>query len=290
MKKVIHATSVRVGHREPLDPRQSALVAAGYIFNKGPDGAIRGRVCEPNQYFVMYVLDGKGTYEDPLHGKRQVSAGDAIVTFPGLPHSYQPQPLWDEAYLSLRGSIFTQLEEEGILRRDTPVISPGLAPALTSSFKSLVDDFVKVHPLANPVQTARVHMLLAQMVDSHRAAQAARTGGDFMRRACALLEAELEREIDFDEIAGRFGFGYERFRKLFAEESGVSPAHYRILRRIDRAKTMLMEGHIPLKSIAEQLGYCDVYFFARQFKQVTGDTPSRFRRFHVAPKAMRSSR
>jgi AraC-like DNA-binding protein len=286
VKTIAQRTKVRVFHREPLDPRQSALIAAGFMINKTFSGRIVNRVIEPNQYFIMYVLEGTGWYEDPQNGKRPIKAGDVILTFPGLPHSYSPDPTWNEAYLALRGPIFAQLEKEGLLNRNTPVISPGIAPALVSSVSSLVNDFVRERPLANPVETARVHMVLAEMVESHRAALAALPGGDFMSRACALLDADLEREIDFQQIAERFGFGYERFRKLFAEESGVSPARYRILRRIDRAKTLLMQGRIPLKSIAEQLGYCDVYFFARQFKQVTGNTPSEFRRFQVPAKGL----
>nr|MBA3708318.1 AraC family transcriptional regulator [Planctomycetota bacterium] len=34
----------------------------------------------------------------------------------------------------------------------------------------------------------------------------------------------------------------------------------------------------PLATISRELGYCDEFFFGRQFKRVTGLTPARFRR------------
>jgi AraC-like DNA-binding protein len=279
LKPPAQTKMVRVGFREPLDPRHSTVIGAGFIFNKRPEGRIRGRITRDADYIIMYILAGQGIYEDPIHGRRAIQAGDAIVAFPGMAHSYWPEPLWDEAYLQMSGPIFSQLEVEGVLQRDTPVISPGLAPALKSSFTSLVEDFIREQPRANPLQTARIHLLLAQMCESHRAGGAGRRSLSFLERACALLETDLEREIDMASVAAKFRIGYERFRKLFAAETGVSPARYRILRRIDRAKTLLMEGRTPLKTIAEQLGYCDVYFFARQFKEVTGKTPGEFRRF-----------
>jgi AraC-like DNA-binding protein len=261
--------------RDPPDLRQSGLVSAGFIRNKTVRGRIRNRSNAPAHYIMMYILKGCGNYEDPQNGSRRIEAGDAIITFPEFPHSYYPDPTWDEAYVYFRGGLFTQLEAEGMLRRDRPVISPGLAPAVVSSITSLVDDFLSARRLTASVLTARVHMLLAQLTASDQP----QSTPEFLHRACALLEANLEQDIDERLIASRFGFGYERFRKLFAAEAGVSPARYRILRRVDRAKSLLIEGGVPIKTIAEQLGYCDVYFFARQFKQVTGKTPSEFRQF-----------
>jgi AraC-like DNA-binding protein len=278
MKKSTHNPTVRIGFREPIAARRSALTTAAFMYNKAQSNRVIRRVIKPDHYYIMYILSGSGTYDDPLNGSLPVNEGDAIVTFPGLEHSYGPTRAWDEAYLGLQGPIFTQLEAEGLMRRDCPILSPGAVPALKSSVMSLVEDFIREQPLSNPVQTARAHMLLAQMIDAHLAARASQPGGDFVRRACALLEQDLERDLDMEQVARRFGFGYERFRKLFAEETGASPARYRILRRIDHAKTMLLEGHLPVKLIAEKLGYCDVYFFARQFKQVTGRTPHEFRR------------
>ena len=268
---------VRVGYRAPLDPLQSAVTTAGFMYDKQKANAVRNRTLSPRHYIVMFVLEGEGVYVD-ASGERRVRAGDLFISFPGLSHSYWPDPAWTEAYIAFQGGLFAQLEIEGLINRNTPVLSPGLAPALVSSFNSLVEDFIKEQPLGNPIHTARAHMLLAQVVDLHNAAKTARRGSDFLRRACAMLEERLETELDMQAVARHFNFGYERFRKLFAAETGVSPAKYRILRRVDRAKTLLTEGRIPLKAIAEQLGYCDVYFFARQFKQVTGKTPGEFRR------------
>jgi two-component system response regulator YesN len=121
-------------------------------------------------------------------------------------------------------------------------------------------------------------MLLAEISDLDQRARTAGDGKNFARAATALLEERLESELDLDAVARNFHLSYERFRKRFAEEVGVSPARYRMLRRIDKAKALLADGQLPVKAVAERLGYCDMYFFCRQFKQVTHQTPAGFRR------------
>jgi AraC-like DNA-binding protein len=41
---------------------------------------------------------------------------------------------------------------------------------------------------------------------------------------------------------------------------------------------LLTETDLPLKAVAERLGYDSVYFFARQFRQIAGVPPGVFRR------------
>ena len=74
-----------------------------------------------------------------------------------------------------------------------------------------------------------------------------------------------------------FHLSPERFRKKFAAAVGVPPARYRMLRRMDRAKALLVETELSVKEIAYRLNFFDPYFFSRQFKQVTGQAPTDFR-------------
>ena len=46
--------------------------------------------------------------------------------------------------------------------------------------------------------------------------------------------------------------------------------------RVRQAQRMLMESDASMSEIAERVGYRDVHFFSRQFKQVTGLSPLRF--------------
>ena len=71
----------------------------------------------------------------------------------------------------------------------------------------------------------------------------------------------------------RIHLSHERFRKKFAAATGVPPAPYRLLCRIDAAKRYLIRRDRSIEEISYQLGYCDPYFFSHQLKQITGETP-----------------
>jgi len=47
---------------------------------------------------------------------------------------------------------------------------------------------------------------------------------------------------------------------------------------VAKARQMLGETELPLKTIADRLGYRDVYFFSRQFRKLSGVPPAAYRR------------
>jgi AraC-like DNA-binding protein len=129
------------------------------------------------------------------------------------------------------------------------------------------------------VTSARIHLLLADIVERHHKKH---DGDEIMARARAMLEERLDEAVDAQDVAHALNIGYENFRKQFARAVGMPPARYRMLRRIDYAKSLLVNGDLPVNEIAQRLGYCDMYFFSRQFKQVTKQSPVAFRRDFLA--------
>ena len=60
--------------------------------------------------------------------------------------------------------------------------------------------------------------------------------------------------------------------------AGIPLSEYVIAARLNRARFLLRETDQKLSRIAESLGYQDVSFFCRQFKNRTGYSPGQFRR------------
>lgn len=271
--KPLRTTPVRF--RQPVRPGSAALVAAGYIMNKA--GGLFTRTWD--KYAILLILEGGGIYKDVKNGSRTVKAGDLLVLFPELEHSYYKEgfPIWSECFLTFEGNVFRQLESDGLISRDQPVLSPGLAPSIVTAFDRIIRDYLSDAPEPDAIIAGRIHLLIAEVVHHHQRATE-RAGGDFLKQACALLEGNLEQELDLKDVARAFHLSYERFRKRFTQEAGTSPARYRNLRRIDLAKSLLTEARLPVKEVSERLGYCDVYYFSRQFKLLTGVTPVQFRR------------
>tara|TARA_S200002703_G_scaffold70756_2_gene61355 strand:+ start:129 stop:509 length:381 start_codon:yes stop_codon:yes gene_type:complete len=80
------------------------------------------------------------------------------------------------------------------------------------------------------------------------------------------------------EMADRCGISVSRLSRRFRELVGLPPNQFIVQERLRTAEMMLLGGNDRIETIAERLGYRDVYFFSRQFRQHRGVAPSRFRR------------
>jgi AraC-like DNA-binding protein len=109
---------------------------------------------------------------------------------------------------------------------------------------------------------------------------AARRRPAWLKAAIGRLDraAHGETPASAAEVADELGMAEVTFRRKFRAATGVAPHEYLIRSRVAEARRLLGETDRPIKSIARQLGYGDVYFFSRQFKQLAGVPPALFRR------------
>ena len=79
------------------------------------------------------------------------------------------------------------------------------------------------------------------------------------------------------EMAKRAALSRAQFTRRFVVQFGMSPAQYLIQARIDRAHQLLTESGMTVTETAAALGYTDVPYFSRQYRQRTGRSPSQDR-------------
>ena len=64
----------------------------------------------------------------------------------------------------------------------------------------------------------------------------------------------------------------------YLSDHGTTIERYFIAQKIERAKELLVYDELTLNEIADRLGYSSAAYLSAQFKQVTGLTPSHFKR------------
>jgi AraC-like DNA-binding protein len=99
-----------------------------------------------------------------------------------------------------------------------------------------------------------------------------------LRRIESLVEAEPGRQISVPRLAEAVGLSVSHFTRAFKASTGEPPAHWLLLKRLDRAKRLLVESEAPLAQIAETCGFAEQSHFSKRFRQVTGMTPGDWRR------------
>lgn len=71
---------------------------------------------------------------------------------------------------------------------------------------------------------------------------------------------------------------YSTLSKLFSEVTSMTIERYYIEQRIERVKELLTYDELSLTQIALQMNYSSTAYLSNQFKQVTGMTPSAFKK------------
>lgn len=81
-----------------------------------------------------------------------------------------------------------------------------------------------------------------------------------------------------DYLADLLGKDYNTLSSLFSASEGITIARYMVLQKIEMAKELLDYNELSLSQIADRLGYSSVAHLSSQFKQVTGLTPSEYKK------------
>jgi len=80
-----------------------------------------------------------------------------------------------------------------------------------------------------------------------------------------------------NHITNKLHHNYHYLSNLFTEVEGSSIEHYFISQKTERVKELLVYDEFSLSEIALQLNYSSVSHLSKQFKKVTGFTPSHFK-------------
>ena len=78
-------------------------------------------------------------------------------------------------------------------------------------------------------------------------------------------------------ISEKLGLNYTYLANLFAEVKGTTIEHFIITHKIEKVKEFIIYDELSLTEIAALMQYSSVAHLSKQFKKITGLTPSHFR-------------
>ena len=85
-----------------------------------------------------------------------------------------------------------------------------------------------------------------------------------------------------DYLRDNLRYDYNYLSNLFSSVEAVTIEQFWINQRIEKAKELLLYDELNLTEISHRLGYSSLAHLSRQFKKVTGLTPSHFKRLKDA--------
>lgn len=227
------------------------------------------------QYGAVAVVRGDGYFEWG-RGRQRVFANDVMLLFPDVPARYYPDGAWFTRWIVWGGEEAVRLETTGYLDRDRPMVKGGAECVI-----SLASALGRLDDLHDRLGVLERKAALLEMIAALRRIQ--ERDRDHPRRpvpwaeVAAFIRTHRVENFAMAELAARFHVSETHLRREFKRYSGCSPVEFRTTARLSLAKERLAEGR-PIKEVAAQVGYGDVFHFMRVFKRVTGQTAGQFMR------------
>jgi AraC-like DNA-binding protein len=98
-----------------------------------------------------------------------------------------------------------------------------------------------------------------------------------MRRIREYVDAHLSEQIELPILAGVAGLSVFHFAREFKRTTDITPHHYILRKRVERAEALLGGTHLSLSEIAIASGFSDQSHLTRRLRQILGTTPREVR-------------
>lgn len=264
-----------------------------------------GRTVAPHCHeFVefVYIYSGTGIHE--YQGtKYKVSAGDVFVIEPEAVHAYyvesgqklelfnvlfQPSFFAKElGLLSAESSFVHFYFLEPYIRASSPYPTHlHLQPHQRVTLQLMLDQMFAEYKekqmgyrIVLKTKLMEIFIYLSRCYLQREQAPIAREPSEqnLMDRIKRFVEIYYNESTDLQQLCQMCGMSKSVFRLKFKAHTGLSLLDYRTGLRIGVAKQLLQQTDLPVSEIALEVGYNDISFFNRMFRERCRMSPRQFR-------------
>lgn len=242
---------------------------------------------------LAFILSGKGKYlvDDVEY---DVEAGDLVICNPGVKHAHivtnKDEPtiefiagFYDFHFKNMAQNSIETKDDTCILKTTTELKQDLMMHCYAMIAENESSNVGKYFMF----KTHLIQMLLLVMREIV-------SDDDYKQSKCSFesynknyavkqiinyLNENYNKKISLEQIAHNMYLSPVYISKIFKEETGESPINYLIKIRLEKARDILIkDGNSSIKSIANQVGYEDVYHFSKLFKKYYEISPLYYRK------------
>lgn len=231
-----------------------------------------------DEYQIVYISRGSGTFESARQAKTIVRAGEAMLLFPGEWHHYQPTPEtgWSEYWIGFRGREADRVMQS-FFSAENPICTVGQSDALIQHFSQILHWLQQAVPAKEQILASHVPLALAFLKSGALTKDSPQSkDSELVIQAKATMLANLETNTDLEALAQALGVSYSRFRFAFKRQTGYAPRAFENIIKLNRARDLLSREQYSVSETANTLGFSTVYYFSRAFKKHFGQSPQQW--------------
>jgi len=211
--------------------------------------------------------------------------GDVDIVPPGIPSRWEVKQKDTALLIGIHSAFFQSLAEERELdSRRVEIVNRFQMrdPQIEYIGWVLEAEMEAGHPTGGLFVDSLASALALRLLERHSSASLVQhdrfsMSGRKLRLVLSYIEDNLIRDLSLAEVASITGMGISNFKNVFRKSMGIPVHQYVIQRRVERAKTLLHEGDLPIAQVAVEAGFAHQSHLARHLRRATGISPDRFR-------------
>lgn len=248
------------------------------------------------EYEIVYIIKsfGKKFVGDSVE---EFAPGDLSVYGSNLPHFYMSDPTFykDDPHLRVNAIVIqfpiTYFPESQLKRTEFSSVKKLLKSASSGLFFSKESAAKGGKILQEIMQTSGMerHLRFVKLIDylGNSKSQSI-TSPDYtnemedqreprMAKIYRFTTRNYNRKIGLEEVASVAGMNVSAFCRYFRQKSGKTFSQFVNEQRISYACKFLKHGNRTIADICDEAGFNNLSNFHRQFKNIVGKSPSKYR-------------
>ena len=229
-------------------------------------------------YVVHFILSGKGIF--CIAGKKyELESGTGFLIPPGELAFYQAdrEEPWTYIWVGFGGSKAQEYIHEIGLSGHTPVFRSEEHEALYACIKDMMGH--NTYGTANKLRrVGQLYVFLSLMAGENPVKEKMEGENQYVKRAIDYIQSNYHIPIKVADVANYVCVNRSYLYSLFQEVLEMSPRQYLSRYRITKAAELLLSTSLSVESIALSTGYNDPFVFTKAFKNVTGMSPTIYRK------------
>jgi len=229
---------------------------------------------------ILFIEEGSGWLQTESRQRQRISAESVVFLLPGVWHRYRPDPKtgWKEHWVELDGWVARRLIEEGVINSRQCLFQGVESSGIAELFEKLHALLTGRRQYTVPELANTAHELLGRCAELPNAAKNPSRITGLVRRAEEHLTEHQSENVDLEALSKKLGVGYSYFRRIFREQTGLSPWQYLLRSRLASARRLMSSGGETLASIAETAGFGSAFHLSSAFKKAHGLSPDIWRK------------
>lgn len=232
------------------------------------------------QYLIHYIIDGEGSYTvNNVTYKLKKNQGflicpDVITYYEA--DEYNP---WTYMWVGFNGVKAETYLNYANLNEENPIFEYSKDDGLKDNISEMLK--LKETDYSNELKLeGLLYFFMSKLVETRKDVcheKACKSTELYLEKSIEFIENNYSNNIKINDLASYIGINRSYLTHIFKKNINMSPQEFLVNYKIDKACSLLESTDLPIKVVANSIGYSDPLTFSKIFKKIKGESPKNYK-------------